>query len=126
MDPGTSMTWTERRAVTLRLGNPGAVTLTVDGRTRAGLGPDPATLRLAPGQRSSGVAPAPATPAGCPGMRAVWDFAAAMERVNQSRPQASSWNGARVYQAGIGPFGKDEAVAKTLNEMQAIDPWYLI
>ena len=50
---GTSMTWTERRAVTLRLGNPGAVTLTVDGKTHTGLGLEPVTLRLAPGQRSS-------------------------------------------------------------------------
>ena len=49
--PGTSKTWTERRPVTLELGNPGAVTLTVDGKTRTGLGPDPVTLRLAPGNR---------------------------------------------------------------------------
>jgi hypothetical protein len=54
VDPGTSMTWTERRAVTLRLANPGAVTLTVDGKTRTGLGPDPVTLSLAPGQKPSG------------------------------------------------------------------------
>lgn len=54
VDPGASMTWTERRAVTLRLANPGAVTLTVDGKTRTGLGPDPVTLRLAPGQKPSG------------------------------------------------------------------------
>jgi Domain of unknown function (DUF4115) len=52
--PGTSMTWTERRAITLRLANPGAVTLTVDGKTRTGLGPDPVTLSLAPGQKPSG------------------------------------------------------------------------
>jgi hypothetical protein len=54
VDPGTSKTWTERQAVTLRLGNPGAVTLTVDGKTRTGLGSDPVTLSLAPGQGSSG------------------------------------------------------------------------
>lgn len=54
VDPGTSMTWTERRAVTLRLANPGAVTLAVDGKTRTGLGPDPVTLSLAPGQKPSG------------------------------------------------------------------------
>lgn len=54
VDPGNSMTWTERRAVTLRLGNPGAVTLTVDGKSRTGLESDPVTLSLAPGQRSSG------------------------------------------------------------------------
>ena len=52
LGPGTSKTWTERRAVTLQLGNPGAVTLTVDGKSRAGLGPQPVTLRLAPGNRS--------------------------------------------------------------------------
>jgi hypothetical protein len=54
VDRGTSMTWTERRAVTLRLANPGAVTLTVDGKTRQGLGKDPVTMSLAPGKRSSG------------------------------------------------------------------------
>jgi cytoskeleton protein RodZ len=54
LGPGTSKTWTPRRAVTLELGNPGAVTLTVDGKTRTGLGPDPVTLRLAPGNRSPG------------------------------------------------------------------------
>ena len=54
LGPGTSKTWTQRRAVTLELGNPGAVTLTVDGKTRTGLGPDPVTLRLAPGKKTSG------------------------------------------------------------------------
>ena len=54
VDTGTSMTWTERRAITLRLGNPGAVTLTVGGKTRTGLGPDPVTLSLAPGQTTAG------------------------------------------------------------------------
>ena len=54
VDPGTSRTWTERRAVTLRLGNPGAVTLTVDGKSRTGLGSQPVTLSLAPGPRPSG------------------------------------------------------------------------
>jgi len=49
IDPGTSQTWTERQAVNLRLGNPGAVTLTVDGHSRAGLGSAPVTLSLAPG-----------------------------------------------------------------------------
>jgi transcriptional regulator with XRE-family HTH domain len=52
--PGTSETWTERRPVTLRLGNPGAVTLTVDGKSRTGLGSAPVTLSLAPGQGASG------------------------------------------------------------------------
>ena len=54
LGPGTSKTWTERRAVMLELGNPGAVTLTVDGKTRTGLGPDPVTLRLAPGHSRPG------------------------------------------------------------------------
>jgi hypothetical protein len=54
IDPGTSRTWTERRAVTLELGNPGAVTLTVDGKTRTGLGSEPVTLSLAPGKTRSG------------------------------------------------------------------------
>lgn len=54
IDPGTSKTWTERQAVTLQLGNPGAVTLTVDGKSRAGLGSQPVTLNLAPGQGLSG------------------------------------------------------------------------
>ena len=52
--PGTSGTWTERRAVTLRLGNPGAVTLTVNGKSRTGLGSQPVTLSLAPGPKPSG------------------------------------------------------------------------
>jgi hypothetical protein len=52
--PGTSKTWTERRAVTLELDNPGAVTLTVDGKSRTGLGSQPVTLRLAPRQGTSG------------------------------------------------------------------------
>jgi transcriptional regulator with XRE-family HTH domain len=54
IDLGTSETWTERQAVNLRLGNPGAVTLTVDGQSRTGLGSAPVTLSLAPGQGVSG------------------------------------------------------------------------
>ncbi len=53
IDAGGSKIWTERRAVVLELGNPGAVTLTVDGKKRTGLGPDPVTLRLAPGKKAS-------------------------------------------------------------------------
>jgi hypothetical protein len=52
--PGTSKTWTERQAVTLKLGNPGAVTLTVDGKSRTGLGSHPVTLSLGPGQGTPG------------------------------------------------------------------------
>jgi cytoskeleton protein RodZ len=51
---GTTMTWTEGQPVTLSLGNPGAVTLTVNGMVRAGLGSDPVTLSLAPGQAGTG------------------------------------------------------------------------
>jgi transcriptional regulator with XRE-family HTH domain len=47
--PGTSRSWRVRRDVTLRLGNPGAVTLKVDGKRRAGLGSAPVVLRLRPG-----------------------------------------------------------------------------
>ena len=46
---GTTMTWTEGQAVTLELGNPSAVTLTVNGQARTGLGVNPVTLNLAPG-----------------------------------------------------------------------------
>lgn len=51
---GTSKTWTERQAVTLKLGNPGAVTLTVDDKNHTGLGSEPLTLNLRPGQGNSG------------------------------------------------------------------------
>ena len=50
---GTSKAWTERQPVTLQLGNPGAITLTMDGKNRTGLGSDPVTLNLAPGQGTS-------------------------------------------------------------------------
>jgi hypothetical protein len=51
---GTSRTWTERQAVTLKLGNPGAVILTVNGKSRTGLGSQPVTLSLSPGQGNPG------------------------------------------------------------------------
>jgi len=54
VQPGSSETWSERAAVTLRLGNPGAITLTVDGKSRTGLGSDPVTLTLGPGQATAG------------------------------------------------------------------------
>jgi hypothetical protein len=50
--PGTSRTWTRRRPALLHLGNPGAVTLTVNGARRAGLGPQPVMLHLRPGQET--------------------------------------------------------------------------
>jgi hypothetical protein len=56
IDAGSSKTWTERRAVVLELANPGAVTLTVDGKNRTGLGPQPVTLRLVPGKKAFPVA----------------------------------------------------------------------
>jgi hypothetical protein len=46
---GTTMTWTESQAVTLSIGNPSAVTLTVNGKPQTGLGVNPVTLNLAPG-----------------------------------------------------------------------------
>jgi hypothetical protein len=50
----------------------------------------------------------------------VRDFAAGMEAADHGRPQAASHrDSARLYQAGIGPFGEDDAVAMTLAEMQA-------
>ncbi len=51
---GTTKTWTERQAVTLKLGNPGAVTLTVDGKNRTGLGSEPLTLNLGPDRGNPG------------------------------------------------------------------------
>lgn len=47
---GSTMTWTESQAVMLQLGNPGGVTLTVNGQARTGLGVNPVTLNLAPVQ----------------------------------------------------------------------------
>lgn len=51
---GSTMSWTEGQPVTLTLGNPGAVTLTVNGTVRTGLGTNPVTLNLAPGQPPAG------------------------------------------------------------------------
>jgi cytoskeletal protein RodZ len=51
---GSTMNWTEKQAVSLRLGNPGGVTLTVNGtRKVAGTNDQPVTLTLAPGQSTS-------------------------------------------------------------------------
>lgn len=47
--PGTAKAWTVRRDVILRLGNPAAVTLKIDGKRHARLGPNPVVLRLHPG-----------------------------------------------------------------------------
>ena len=52
---GRSMHWTERRAVNLMLGNPGGVSLTVNGKNPVPVGStQPVTLSLGPGQRTSG------------------------------------------------------------------------
>ncbi len=52
---GNSMHWTERQAVNLMLGNPGGVSLTVNGKNPVPAGStNPVTLSLGPGQSSSG------------------------------------------------------------------------
>jgi cytoskeletal protein RodZ len=51
---GTSQSWTFRQAVTLRLGNPGAVRLTVNGRHQSPGTDQPVTLNFGPGQHVSG------------------------------------------------------------------------
>jgi len=52
---GTSMHWTERQAVSLMLGNPGGVSLTVNGKNPVPAGStNPVTLSLGPGQKTSG------------------------------------------------------------------------
>jgi len=52
---GTSMHWTEHQAVSLMLGNPGGVSLTVNGRNAVPAGQrDPVTLSLGPGQKTFG------------------------------------------------------------------------
>jgi cytoskeletal protein RodZ len=52
---GTSMQWTEHQAVSLMLGNPGGVSLTVNGKNAVPAGStNPVTLSLGPGQKTSG------------------------------------------------------------------------
>ena len=50
---GTSMTWTEKQAVSLRLGNPGGITLTVNGQQHAINSVLPVTLNFSPRGNSS-------------------------------------------------------------------------
>jgi len=51
---GTARSWTERQAVSLRIGNPGAVTLTVNGKSQSPGPPgQPVTLSFGPGQKTS-------------------------------------------------------------------------
>jgi cytoskeletal protein RodZ len=45
---GTSMTWTERQSVSIRLGNPGAITLTVNGKKQPINTVFPVTLSFSP------------------------------------------------------------------------------
>jgi cytoskeletal protein RodZ len=52
---GSSMHWIERQAVSLFLGNPGGVSLTVNGRNPVPVGQrNPVTLSLGPGQKTFG------------------------------------------------------------------------
>lgn len=51
---GTTRNWTERQPVTLRLGNPAGVVLTVNGKNKAAGSNQPVTLSLGPGQSTSG------------------------------------------------------------------------
>jgi len=52
---GSSMHWTEKQAVDLMLGNPGGVSLTVNGKNPVPAGStNPVTLSLGPGQPTSG------------------------------------------------------------------------
>lgn len=52
---GATMRWTERQAVTLRLGNPGGVTLTVNGKNKVpSSNKQPVTLSLGLGPSTSG------------------------------------------------------------------------
>ena len=53
MQPGTSMTWTEKEAVDIRLGNPPAVTLTVNGHRQSTTAVNPVTLSFSPRQLAS-------------------------------------------------------------------------
>ena len=56
VDGGTDESWTEHRAVSLVLGNPGGIALTVNGKNLGTPGPSgqPVTLSLGPGRRTSG------------------------------------------------------------------------
>ena len=59
---GTSMTWTEKEAVSIRLGNPAAVTLTVDGQRDPINTVLPVTLNFSPSGSASGSAsPSPSS-----------------------------------------------------------------
>ena len=55
---GSSMTWTEKQAVSLRLGNPGGITLTVDGHRQSISPGQPVTLNYSP---QGGASPRPSS-----------------------------------------------------------------
>jgi hypothetical protein len=46
---GSSMTWTEKHAVRMSLGNPGGIVLTVDGKRQIPGTAEPVTLDFGPG-----------------------------------------------------------------------------
>jgi cytoskeletal protein RodZ len=52
---GTARSWTERQAVSLRIGDPGAITLTVNGKSQSPGPPgQPVTLSFGPGKKTAG------------------------------------------------------------------------
>jgi cytoskeletal protein RodZ len=52
---GTARSWTEQQAVSLRIGDPGAITLTVNGKSQSPGPPgQPVTLSFGPGRKTSG------------------------------------------------------------------------
>jgi transcriptional regulator with XRE-family HTH domain len=55
---GSSMTWTEKQAVSIRLGNPGGITLTVDGHRQSINTALPVTLSYSP---QGGASPSPSS-----------------------------------------------------------------
>jgi cytoskeletal protein RodZ len=55
LNPGSSMNWTEKQPVSLELGNPAGVSLTVNGKNPIQAGQtNPVTLSLGPGQQVTG------------------------------------------------------------------------
>jgi hypothetical protein len=53
---GASMTWTEKKAVAVRLGNPGGVVLTVNGQRQNPDSTVPVTLSFSPGSTTASTA----------------------------------------------------------------------
>ena len=69
IQPGTSVTWTEKGAVDIRLGNPPAITLTVNGHRQPITAVNPVTLSFSPQRFASSPSPArsPGSTSGEPG-----------------------------------------------------------